>query len=92
MGTEGPVCSGIAFDYDPQTYINDTANGGNGVSSTFTWTAVYNGATNGTSSGSSNIAETLTNTTGSPVTVVYTVTPTSDSGACADRVHLLMQK
>lgn len=84
----GAICSGSGFTpIDPQTNNVDVAAGGNGVVSSFTWTATYNGATGGAGSGSIPVggtlpSETLVNITGSAVNVVYTLYPKSQAGSC----------
>ncbi len=78
--TKTAQCSGVAFSFNPQTDIT------NSVTSTFAWTAVYDGGsgnlTGGAGSGTGLIAETLVNLTGGPLSAVYTVTPTSSAGGC----------
>ncbi|MBX2963465.1 MAG: gliding motility-associated C-terminal domain-containing protein [Cyclobacteriaceae bacterium] len=69
------VCSDVAFNFNPQ---NDIING---VTSTFTWTAVYDaGLAGGSGGGSGLLSETLTNLTSGPLNAVYTITPTSING------------
>ncbi|ELR68671.1 hypothetical protein C900_05934 [Fulvivirga imtechensis AK7] len=75
--TKTAVCSDIAFNFDPQTNIS------NGLTSTFTWLAAYDaGLAGGSVSGSGNIAETLTNVTGTTLHAVYTITPTDNITGC----------
>lgn len=66
------VCSGSVFSYTPTA----TPTG-----CTFTWSrAAVTGISQAASSGSGNISETLTNTTGSNINVVYVVTITGTNG------------
>ncbi len=78
---KGPVCSNIAFSFNPQNDITNL------VTSTFTWTASYDGGsgdlTGGAGSGTGLIAEKLINLTGAQLNAVYTVTPFSAPGGCA---------
>jgi hypothetical protein len=75
--TKASVCGGTAFNFNPQSDIS------NGVTSTFAWSASYAaGLSGGAGSGTGNIAETLTNLSGSTLNAVYTVTPTSVTGSC----------
>jgi len=78
--TKAAQCSNVAFSFNPQTDIT------NGVTSTFAWTAVYDGGsgnlTGGTGSGIGLIAETLVNVTAGQLSAVYTVTPSASTGAC----------
>lgn len=77
--TAAVFCSDVAFSINPQTNVN----GGNGLVSSFTWTAFYPaGLTGGAGSGVGSINESLTNITTAQLSAVYTVTPTSASG-CA---------
>jgi len=73
-----PVCSDVPFSFDPQNDIT------NGVVSTFTWTAVYNGLTiNGATppaAGTGVISMALTNLGNANVDAVFTVLP--KSGNC----------
>jgi gliding motility-associated-like protein len=74
------VCSDVAFTIDPQGNIT------NGVTSTFTWTAIYDaGLTAGgaapPASGTGVISQTLTNITSTQKNATYTITPTA--GPCA---------
>lgn len=74
------VCSDVAFNFNPQTDIT------NGVTSTFTWTASYAaGLSGGAGAGVGNIAETLTNLTGSTLNATYTITPTSTNGCVGNQ-------
>ncbi len=72
----GTVCSGVAQNYTITS----------SVPSTFTWTrAAVTNITSATGSGSTNtITETLTNSTASPIDVVYLITPTSNTGTCVN--------
>ncbi len=75
------ACSPQTISLDPQTVSVDVAAGGNGVSSTFSWTAAYNGLTTAMpASGTGVIAGTLTNATNTSRNAVFTVTPTSTAG------------
>jgi len=71
------ACTPYAINIDPQATSVATLAGGNGVASTFTWTAVYNGLTGMAASGNGNITGTLTNPTNTVRNAVFTVTPTS---------------
>jgi parallel beta-helix repeat protein len=70
----GTICSG-----NPQNYTITSS-----ISSTFSWSrALVAGISPATGSGSTNtIAETLINSTTSPVVVEYLITPTSTTGSC----------
>jgi len=70
-----PSCSDVVFTISPQENIN----GNNSITSTFTWTANYNGLPGGAGSGNGQISESLTNDTGSTVNVEYTIIPTSNA-------------
>lgn len=77
------ICSGDTFTISP-------SNGGSTIvpiGTVYTWTVVNNPNVTGEStqtSAQANISQTLTNTSNSPQTVIYTVTPQSGaSGACA---------
>ena len=76
------VSSDIAFDFDPQDNIN--AVGGNTVASTFSWEVTQiTGTVIGVvlnESGTGNVSGTITNNNATPITVEYTVTPTSMNG------------
>jgi len=76
--TKAAVCSNEAFNFDPQ----DDVDNGNGVASTFAWTATYGALTGGATNGTGNIAETLVNNTAATINAVYTVTPTSVADNC----------
>jgi hypothetical protein len=77
--TKGSVCSDALFSFDPQ---NDIANG---VPSTFTWTAVYQGIlSGGAGSGSGIFSETLNNVSAGTLNAVYTITPTGANGCPGD--------
>lgn len=73
---EAAQCSDVAFSFNPQNNVN----AGNGVVSTFTWTATYDSPLSGPASGSGNVGGSLHNETGGPLSVHYTVTP--QSGTC----------
>ncbi|MBX2966952.1 MAG: gliding motility-associated C-terminal domain-containing protein [Cyclobacteriaceae bacterium] len=76
--TKTIVCSDVAFNFNLQLDIT------NGVTSTFAWTASYEpGLSGGAGFGTSNIAETLTNLSGTTLNATYTVTPTSNPEGCA---------
>ncbi|MBK7094706.1 MAG: HYR domain-containing protein [Saprospiraceae bacterium] len=71
------TCSDVAINVDLQAQIT------NSVISNFTWTVAPNANVTGQADGSGDfINQTLTNLTGSPEDVVYTVTPTSDPEGC----------
>ena len=76
------ICSGTIVGYDLQNNVNTL---GNILPANFTWTAASNanitGETTSLKSGSI-IDDVLVNITTSDQTVVYTVTPTSQSGGC----------
>jgi hypothetical protein len=84
-----PICSNVPFDIDPQDIIDDTGNGGNGVVSTFTWTANYGTPGNLTVNGATppatdtdldgHVDGFLTNKTSVQRLAIYTITPTSGS-------------
>lgn len=77
------VCSDEDIDYNPQANVDDTANGGNSVTSMFIWTASYDpGLLNGIGAGSGNIIDNVNNETGGDLTATYTVTPTSSIEGC----------
>jgi gliding motility-associated-like protein len=68
------ICSGNTF--------STSLSASTGVGSTFAWTSSsVTGITGHSTSGTGDINETLTNTTGAPVSVTYTVTPSF--GGCA---------
>ncbi len=77
------ICSGTSVAYDLQNNVNIFP--GNNLLANFTWTATPNanvtGETSSLKSGSI-IDDVLINTTTSDQTVVYTVTPTGQSGGC----------
>jgi len=85
--TKANQCSGVAFSFNPQTNITNT------VTSIFTWTATYDGGsgllTGGSGSGSGNIAETLSNVSGTSKNAIYTVTPTATTGGCVGANYLI---
>ncbi|MGM9479550.1 PKD-like domain-containing protein, partial [Pedobacter sp. GSP4] len=73
------------FAYNLQSdNINNTANGGNSVASSFTWTVNSNTNVTGAANGSGNtINQTLINTSNSAQNIVYTVTPKATvAGSC----------
>ena len=73
--TQAALCSRSVISINPQSKIT------NGVTATFSWTAVYdNNLTGGTGAGSGTITDNLTNLTANPLNATYTVTPTS--GPC----------
>ncbi|NBW36912.1 MAG: hypothetical protein EBR30_18175, partial [Cytophagia bacterium] len=84
-----PVCSDVPFDIDPQDVIDDIGNGGNGVTSTFTWTANYGTPGNLTVNNTpppatdtnlnGRVDGALTNKTNGQKFAIYTITPTSGS-------------
>ncbi|MEM9990870.1 MAG: PKD-like domain-containing protein, partial [Bacteroidota bacterium] len=83
--TEEPICSDTSFDFAPQDYVT------NGVASTFTWTANYDaGLTGGENTGTGNIAETLTNLTGSTLNATYNIIPTSVDGCIGNAYELVI--
>jgi PKD repeat protein len=66
------ICSGSVFNYTP---TSSTAG------CTYSWTrALVAGISEPASSGNGNISETLTNTTGSNISVIYIVTTTAPNG------------
>jgi gliding motility-associated-like protein len=76
--TKADVCSDVPFSFNPQADIT------NGVISTFTWTATYDGglSVGGSvppASGSGIINGSLTNTGATVLNAVYRVTPTAGS-------------
>ena len=81
--THPAICSETAFSVTP-------ANSGTTIvpaGTTYTWTISTNanitGASTSTTAGISTISQILTNTSNTPQTIVYTVTPTSgDTGNC----------
>ncbi len=78
------TCSGIALAYDLQ---NNVTSLGNGQAATFTWSAASNTNVNGESLSSQSgsvINDVLTNLTGLPETVVYTVTPVGANSCAGD--------
>lgn len=85
--TKADQCSGVAFSFNPQGDIT------NGVTSTFTWTAVYDGGsgqlTGGTGNGTGNISETLTNLSGLQKSAVYTITPRASTGNCVGSTYTI---
>ncbi|WP_293787409.1 PKD-like domain-containing protein, partial [uncultured Pedobacter sp.] len=73
------------FSYDIQNAnINNTTNGGNAISASFTWTINSNSNVTGATSGSGNtINQTLINTSNVAQTIIYTVTPKATiTGGC----------
>ncbi|RQO77925.1 hypothetical protein DBR40_08170, partial [Pedobacter sp. KBW01] len=77
-------CTG-SFSYNLQTAnIDNTANGGNAVPASFTWTVNSNSNVSGAASGTGNtINQTLINTSNAAQTITYTVTPKATvAGAC----------
>ncbi len=77
-------CTG-SFSYNLQTAnVDNTANGGNAVPASFTWTVGSNSNVTGTANGSGNtINQTLINTSNAAQTITYTVTPKATvAGAC----------
>ncbi|WP_367866530.1 gliding motility-associated C-terminal domain-containing protein [Pedobacter sp. WC2423] len=77
------TCTNNSIQYNLQDNINNTANGGNSVPATFTWTVAPNNNVKGLNSGSgNNINATLINSSHTPQQVIYTVTPTSVTGGC----------
>ncbi|WP_175634391.1 DUF7507 domain-containing protein [Pedobacter ghigonis] len=77
-------CTGI-FTYNLQTAnVDNTANGGNAVPASFTWTVGSNSNVTGAANGSGNtINQTLINTSNAAQTITYTVTPKATvAGAC----------
>jgi len=77
-------CTGT-LSYNIQTEnINSTANGGNSVPSSFTWTISSNANVTGAASGSGNtINQTLVNASNSLQTIIYAITPKATvTGAC----------
>jgi len=77
-------CTG-SFSYNLQTAnIDNTANGGNAVPASFTWTVGSNSNVTGAANGSGNtINQTLINTSNAAQTITYTVTPKATvAGAC----------
>src|SRR5690606_31525742 len=75
----GLDCSGN-FSYNLQDNINDTANGGNGISANFTWVPQPNSSIVGASSGTGPlINQSLQNLSNTEQTVIYTVTAGSAS-------------
>ncbi|WP_029986304.1 PKD-like domain-containing protein, partial [Pedobacter jeongneungensis] len=77
-------CTGT-FSYNIQTQnINSTANGGNSIPSSFTWTVNSNANVAGAANGSGNtIMQTLINMSNSAQTIIYTVTPKATiTGTC----------
>jgi len=85
---QSAICSGSAFAaINPQSN-NISVFGGNSVTSSFTWSAAYGGVTGGVTPapiipGGTLPSETLVNTTGALVNVVYTLVPTAVTGSCA---------
>ncbi|MBL7968557.1 MAG: HYR domain-containing protein, partial [Prolixibacteraceae bacterium] len=80
VGTNGTTttCSAVALNYNLQSQIS------NSVASNFTWTVVDNPNVSGESNGSGDfITQTLTNVSNAAQTVIYTVTPTSETNSCA---------
>jgi hypothetical protein len=77
------VCNGVPFTFSP---VNATPTAATVVpqGTTYTWSVASNpnvtGEANSSVSGISSISQTLINTTTTPQTVVYTVTPTSGAG------------
>ncbi|MEQ9659254.1 PKD-like domain-containing protein, partial [Fulvivirga sp.] len=86
INTTETICSGTSFSINPQTN-NIDAGAGNGVPSSFTWSAVYGAVTGGVAPApipnGGLLSETLTNVTGASIDVVYTIFPTSDPEGCA---------
>ncbi|MBK8699749.1 MAG: hypothetical protein IPN29_09430 [Saprospiraceae bacterium] len=76
------TCSDVALAYDLQDNVDNL---GNAVSSTFSWVATPNPNVTGESTVAvltNTINDVLTNVTGSPEVVIYTVTPTSNPESC----------
>ncbi|AMP99194.1 hypothetical protein AY601_2300 [Pedobacter cryoconitis] len=77
------TCTNNSIQYNLQDNVNNTANGGNSVPATFTWTVAPNNNVRGLNNGSgNNISATLINTSHNPQQIIYTVTPTSVTGGC----------
>ncbi|MBB5619245.1 gliding motility-associated-like protein/uncharacterized repeat protein (TIGR01451 family) [Pedobacter cryoconitis] len=77
------TCTNNSIHYNLQDNVNNTANGGNSVPATFTWTVAPNSNVKGLNNGSgNNINATLINSTHTPQQVIYTITPTSITGGC----------
>jgi len=81
------VCSDENFNVNPQDNIDDTANGGNGVSSSFSWVVTnITGTVSGVElndAGTGNIIGTASNTSNTVAVIEYTVTPTANTTGCA---------
>ena len=75
----GTICSGIAQSYSITSPIASTYKWSRSAVAGITNTAVSNQTSN-------PIVETLTNNSVNPVTVVYSITPTSTSGTCIGSV------
>jgi hypothetical protein len=75
------ICSGTAFSVTPTNGADIVPN-----NTTYTWSVVDNTSVTGDlpqTTGQTSISQTLTNSTNTVQTVVYTVTPTSLAGTCA---------
>jgi len=86
VNSEEEVSSNVAYSFDPQDNINDTGNGGNGVSSSFIWEIIskegtFTGADVG-DTGTGNVSGTLVNTSTNIASVTYRITPTSTASGC----------
>ena len=81
------VCSNENFDINLQNNIDDTANGGNGVSSSFSWVVTnINGTISGVAlndASTGNITGTVSNTSNTLAVIEYTVIPTANTTGCA---------
>lgn len=79
------ICSNLHLNY---SLINNIASQGNGVRSTFSWTAAGPGEVSGFSTAPQSgtlLADQLVNTSSSTQNVIYTVTPASLNARCAGR-------
>ncbi|WP_307292336.1 DUF7507 domain-containing protein [Pedobacter agri] len=76
-------CSG-SLNYNIQSNLNNIANGGNAVASTFIWTVNSNANVIGAANGNGNsISQTLINTSNITQQVIYTIVPTATgAGNC----------
>ena len=84
--TPATICSGDGFTVSP---VNGTDSDIVPAGTTYSWSIPVVAGINGLASGSgaANISGTLTNTTNTPIDVVYNVTPTS--GTCSGTVFMV---
>ncbi len=86
IAVAAPLAQNVCSDVLINPIVLSTSNGLAGT--TFAWTRDNTGTVTGSigASGSGNITGTLTNLTGAPVTVTFTITPTSAGGCVGDPI------